>query len=36
MPFQPLTPKEQEKYKEPCTSPQHNPPSHMVITQPMK
>lgn len=36
MPFVPLTPEEQKQYKPPCISPEHNPPSHMVITEPMK
>lgn len=36
MPFVPLDPKEKDEFKEPCRSPEHDPPSHMVITRPMK
>lgn len=36
MPFEPLTPKEQEQFKPPCNHPEHNPPTHMVIREPMK
>lgn len=34
MPFRPLTPEEQqtwEVWNNPCTHPEHNPPSHMVL-----
>ena len=33
MPFVPLDPKTLEKYK-PCPSPEHNPPTHIVIKEP--
>ncbi len=36
MPFVPLTPEEQERWKPPCTDPEHNPPSHMVFMSPGK
>jgi len=36
MPFVPLNEEEKKWYKPPCTSFQHNPPSHIVITEPMK
>ncbi len=36
MPFVPLDPKEKKQCKEPCSHPEHNPPSHMVIKEPMK
>lgn len=32
MPFVPMTPEEMRKYKPPCTDPQHDPPTHIVIT----
>jgi hypothetical protein len=34
VPFVPLTPEEQERYKPPCRSPDHLPPSHMVFSMP--
>lgn len=37
MPFVPLDPKEKEAWaKEPCKSPEHNPPAHIVIKKPCK
>lgn len=37
MPFVPLTPEEQKTWEhKPCLSPEHNPPSHMVIQEPKK
>lgn len=37
MPFVPLDPKEKEAWaKEPCKSPEHNPPNMFVVTEPMK
>lgn len=36
MPFEPLTPQEKKQYTPPCMALEHNPPSHMVITEPMK
>lgn len=36
MPFVPLNPEEQKATAPPCSHPEHNPPSHMVITAPMK
>ena len=36
MPFVPLDPEEQRRFKPPCTSREHNPPGMMVITHPMK
>ena len=36
MPFEPLPPDKQERYNESiCISPQHNPPSMIVIKVPM-
>lgn len=36
MPFVPLTPEEQSKFKPPCQSREHNPPNMMVIDHVMK
>lgn len=36
MPFVPLAPEEKKWWPEPCRDPEHNPPGHMVITEPMK
>lgn len=36
MPFVPLNEDEKKTFKPPCDSPDHNPPSHMVITTAMK
>jgi hypothetical protein len=36
MPFEPLTPDEEKEFAPPCRSREHDPPSHMVITRPMK
>lgn len=36
MPFEPLTPEEAREYPEPCRSAEHDPPSHIVITHPIK
>jgi hypothetical protein len=36
MPFVPLTPDEERKFKPPCQHREHNPPSHMVIRKTMK
>jgi hypothetical protein len=35
MPFVPLDPKDKAKYTG-CKDPQHNPPSHIVIREPVK
>ena len=36
MPFEPLTPEEARQFPEPCRSPEHDPPNHMIITHPIK
>lgn len=36
MPFVPLNPNEQERFKPPCTDREHYPPDMIVITEPCK
>jgi predicted RNA-binding Zn-ribbon protein involved in translation (DUF1610 family) len=36
MPFIPLSPEEKEKTRSPCNHPEHNPPTHFLITQTVK
>ena len=36
MPFVPLTPEEEKAFGPQCRDPEHNPPSMMVISRPMK
>ena len=36
MPFEPLSDEEKKGYPEPCRSPEHDPPTHIVITHRMK
>jgi hypothetical protein len=33
--FEPLTAEDLEHFKEPCRDPRHNPPTHILITQPV-
>lgn len=36
MPFEPLTDDEKKQWPEPCSDPQHSPPTHIVITTAVK
>lgn len=36
MPFVPLSPEEQKRFKPPCRDREHHPPNMMVIRVPMK
>lgn len=36
MAFVPMTPEEQNQWKQPCSSQEHNPPNMMVYTHAMK